>query len=114
MNLHLQPKQFLFLYNCLKKYERDFLSVDDDETFESVKSLFENVILGAFEEIEIKALSTGFDKWVKSETNKIQGLEDELKKIKDAIPQDTLINKLTPVKTVVEKQTTKGRPRKKK
>ena len=114
MNLHLQPRQFLFIYNALKRLDKeyDFVGSEDADVFDSTKALFEGTILEAFEDIEMKALSTGFDKWVKSETNKIKGLEDELKKIKETVPQEALANKFFPVK----KDTTAkpGRPRKKK
>lgn len=117
MNLHLQPTQFLFLYNSLKRLEKEFMDPEEEEVFISTKQLLENVILGAFEDIEVKALSSGFDKWVKSEKNKIQGLEEELKKIKEVVPQEVLIGKLTPVEKEKEqlfKPLTKGRPKKRK
>lgn len=109
MNVNLQPRQFLFLYNSLKRIEIDFMDPEEEEVFNSTKQLLENFILDMFEEAESKALATGFDRWVKSETNKIQGLEESLKKIKETIPQEALTAKFTPVK----KDTVRGRPKKK-
>lgn len=90
MNINIQPKQFLFIYNCLKRQEREYFSVDEEDLLESVKTLFEDAILDSFKTVEAQAFSTGFDKWLKSETNKIQGLEDELKKIKENVPPEAL------------------------
>lgn len=112
MNLHLQPRQFLLLYNCIKKYELEFMNPEDEEVFDSVKKSIEDAIIGAFENLEARALATGFDKWVKSEKNKIQGLEEELKKIKETVPRDELVKKFVPLTAKTNKHV--GRPRKSK
>jgi hypothetical protein len=109
MNLHLQPKQFLVLYNCIKKYENDVYYDDEEaEIFKSVKVSLEEAIISAFERLESQTTATYFDKWVKSEKNKIQGLEKELEKIKETVPTQELLTKFQPVKP--DRQ--KGRPKK--
>jgi len=110
MNLHLQPRQFLVLYNCIKKYENDIFDEEEAELFRSVKDSLEGAIIGAFERLESQANATYFDRWVKSEENKIQGLEKELEKIKETVSPQELLSKFQPVK--VEKL--KGRPKKNK
>ena len=112
MNLHLQPRQFLMLYNCIKKYELEFMNPEDEEVFDSVKKSIEDAIIGAFENLEARAQSSGFDKWVKSETNKIQGLEEELKKIKEIVPREELVKKFVPLSNKTNKHV--GRPKKSK
>ena len=107
MNINLQPKQFLFIYNCLKRQEREYCSAEEDDLLESVKSLLEDVILDSFKTVEAQAFSTGFDKWLKSETNKIQGLEDELKKIKENVPQEALLSGFTKATKNVVRSTRK-------
>lgn len=111
MNLHLQPKQFLLLYNCIKRYENEYLSPNDQEAFDSVMQTLESAILDAFENLEARAAVTGFDKWVKSETNKIQGLEEEIKKIKETTSPDALLSMFAPVKKNISSRA--GRPKKK-
>jgi hypothetical protein len=108
MNLHLQPKQFLALYNCIKKCENDIFDEEEAELFRSVKDSLEDAIIGAFERLESQANASYFDKWVKSEKNKIQGLEKELEKIKEAVPSQELLSKFQPVKV----DRPKGRPKK--
>lgn len=112
MILNFQPKQFLLLYNCIKNNENHFRDREEEEIFISVKKAMEDAIVGAFESLESKDLSTGFDKWIKSETNKIQGLQAELDKLKETVPQEVLINKLKPVKKDVPVKI--GRPKKNK
>ena len=109
MNLHLQPKQFLVLYNCIKKYENDVYYDDEEaEIFKSIKTSLEEAIISAFERLESQATATYFDKWVASEKNKIEGLEKELERIKETVPQQELLSKLQPVKLPRQK----GRPKK--
>jgi hypothetical protein len=86
--------------------------MEEEETYKSVKKAMEDAIVGAFESLELKELSTGFDKWIKSETNKIQGLQTELDKIKESIPQEVLVNKFKPVKKDMPVKI--GRPKKNK
>lgn len=98
MNLNISSKQFLFLYNSLRRIERDFMDVDEDELFRSTKQLLEDVILDVLDDAETKTRSTGFDKWVRSETSKIRDLEDELNKIKETTANEALVNMFNPVK----------------
>jgi hypothetical protein len=60
-----------------------------------------------------KTVTTGFDKWLKSETNKIKDLEDEIKKINESIPREELIKKFVPASSS-SRNKQKGRPRKSK
>jgi len=117
MNLNLQPKQFLFIYNCIKKSEKEHLhdiDLDSYELYESVVSIFENAVIHAFEEMESKAKATGFDKWLKSEKNKIQGLEEEIKQIQESVKPSELLSNFKKVSENKATKTTKvGRPRKK-
>jgi hypothetical protein len=117
MNINLQPRQFLFIYNCIKKSEKEHLhdiDIDSFELYESVVNVFENEVIHAFEEMENKVKATGFDKWLKSEKNKIQGLEEEIKKIQESVKPSEFISNL---KRVPVNKTTPpakvGRPRKK-
>jgi len=109
MNLHLQPKQFLVLYNCIKNYENHCYDLDEEETLRTLRSLIETAIVDAFERIENQSTATAFDKWIKSEKNKIEGLENELEKIKESIPKDELVKKFTPV---AKDKKPAGRPKK--
>lgn len=97
MNLHLQPRQFLVLYNCIKKYELEYMPLEDQEIFESIKQSLEDAIIGAFENLESRAQANGFEKWLKSETNKIEDLQAELTKIKDTVPKEELVKKFSPI-----------------
>ena len=112
MNLQVQPKQFLFLYNCLKKYERDFLSVEEEDSYSELIELLENHIINTLEDVDSKVKLSGFDKWLKSESNKIQGLEDELKKIKETTSDQSLLEMIKPVKKDIEVKKVRGRKRK--
>jgi len=114
MNLNLQPKQFLFIYDCIKKCEKDYvhdIDLDSYELHESVKNVFENAIIQAFEEMETKAKVSGFDKWLKSEKNKIEGLEEEIKKIQESVKPSELLQKFrkVPENKLISKV---GRPKK--
>ena len=117
MNINLQPRQFLFIYNCIKKSEKEHLhdvDIDSFELYESVVNVFENEVIHAFEEVENKIKATGFDKWLKSEKNKIQGLEEEIKKIQESVKPSELISKFKKVPANKTTPTAKvGRPRKK-
>lgn len=112
MNLQLQPKQFLFLYNCIKKYEKEFMYTEEEQLHKELLDLLENHILGVFEDIESRKKMTGFDKWLKSETNKINGLEDELKKIKESVPQEELLKNFKNTESKKSLSKKQGRPKK--
>lgn len=114
MNLYVQPKQFLFLYNSIKKLESEYMSDSDQNLYDDLLNNFENLIVGAFEDIDSREKLTGFDKWVKSETNKIKDLEDELHRIKVEVPQGDLLKKFTNIKVKQVQKQKKGRPRKSK
>lgn len=103
MILQLSPQELLMLYKAA-------LSSKELSTSSEVTAKIENILLSSLEESWQKNLSTGFDKWLKSETNKIQELEDELKKINDAIPQGELLKKFVPSSSSNRRQ--KGRPKK--
>ena len=113
MNLHLQPKHFLFLYNCLKRCEREYLNLSEEDLLNEVVEQFENLIVGTFEDIDSNVKMTGFDKWLKSETNKIKELEVELDRIKDSVSPEDLRKKFKSV-TPDSLRTKKGRPKKNK
>jgi hypothetical protein len=98
MIFNLQPRQFLLLYNCIKAQESEYRHVDEEAVYVSVKEALEGAIIGAFENLEMRGLATGFDKWIKSETNKIEDLQTELTKIKETIPQEVLVSKFKPLK----------------
>lgn len=109
MNLHLQPRQFLVLYNCIKNYENQtYISKEEEEVLMTLKTALEDAIIGAFERIESQSNASAFDKWIKSEKNKIEGLEKEIEKIRETVPQQDLVTKFQPVK----RERTKGRPKK--
>ena len=101
MILQLSPQELLILYKAT-------LSSKELSASSEVTTKIENILLDSLEESWQKSLSTGFDKWLKSETNKIQELEDELKKIKETVPGENLVKKFVPVK----KDRQKGRPKK--
>jgi hypothetical protein len=101
MILQLSPQELLVLYKAV-------LSSKELSASSEVTAKIENILLDSLEESWQKNLTTGFDKWVKSETNKIQGLEDELKKIKETIPREDLVKRFVPVK----QNRQKGRPKK--
>lgn len=101
MILQLSPQELLILYKAT-------LSSKELSASSEVTAKIENILLDSLEESWQKSLSTGFDKWIKSETNKIQELEDELKKIKETVPGENLVKKFVPVK----KDRQKGRPKK--
>lgn len=101
MILQLSPQELLTLYKAM-------LSSKELSASSEVAAKIENILLDSLEESWQKNLSTGFDKWIKSETNKIQELEDELKKIKESVPREDLVKKFVPVKQ--DRQ--KGRPKK--
>lgn len=112
MNLHLQPKQVIILYNCIKTYESQYsyCNEEEGELLNALKVSVEDAIAGAFEKLELQASTTAYDKWVESEKSKIEGLEKELEKIKESVPVKELIKKFQPVKV----QKAKGRPKKSK
>lgn len=116
MNINLQPKQFLFIYNCIKKCEKDLshdIDLDSYGLCESVVNIFENAVIQAFEEMENKAKATGFDKWLKSEKNKIEGLQEEIKKIQESVKPSELVSKFNKIpenRTILTKKV--GRPKK--
>jgi len=99
--LQLSPQELLFLYKVTLLSRESSVSI-------GVTTKIENILLDSMEKSWQKSLTTGFDRWVKSESNKIEGLEDELKKIKETIPRDDLTKKFVPVKQ--DRQ--KGRPKK--
>ena len=101
MILQLSPQELLALYKAMLSSKELSASAD-------VVMKIENILLDSLEESWQKNLTTGFDKWVKSETNKIQGLENELRKIKETIPRDDLTKKFVPIK----QDRKKGRPKK--
>lgn len=101
MILQLSPQELLVLYKAA-------LSSKELSASSEVTAKIENILLDSLEESWQKNLTTGFDKWVKSEKNKIQGLEDELKKIKETVPREDLIKRFVPVK----QNRQKGRPKK--
>ena len=101
MILQLSPQELLALYKAA-------LSSKELSASSEVTAKIENILLDSLEESWQKNLTTGFDKWVKSEKNKIQGLEDELKKIKETVPREDLIKRFVPVK----QNRQKGRPKK--
>lgn len=103
MILQLSPQELLSLYKALL-FSND--TIPPHDLIEKV----EEIILSSLEESWQKSLVTGFDKWVKSETNRIEKLEDELKKINDTIPRDELLKKFVPSSASNRRQ--KGRPRK--
>jgi hypothetical protein len=101
MILQLSPQELLALYKAA-------LSSKELSASSEVTAKIENILLDSLEESWQKNLTTGFDKWVKSEKNKIQGLEDELKKIKETVPREDLVKRFVPVK----QNRQKGRPKK--
>lgn len=101
MVLQLSPQELLFLYRVTLLSRESPVSI-------GVTTKIENILFDSMEKSWQKSLTTGFDRWVKSESNKIEGLEDELKKIKETIPRDDLTKKFVPVKQ--DRQ--KGRPKK--
>ena len=88
----------------------------EEDLHNELLELLESHILSAFEDIDSREKMTGFDKWLKLETNKIKGLEDELKKIKDSVPQEDLRSMFNKLPEDYSKQSLKpkkkGRTRK--
>lgn len=105
MILQLSPQELLSLYKSL------LLSNDTIPPHDLIEKV-EDILLSSLEESWQKSLVTGFDKWVKSETNRIEKLEDELKKINNTIPRDELRKKFVPSSDSNSRK--KGRPRKSK
>jgi hypothetical protein len=102
--LQLSPQELLALYKTV-------LLSNDVVPHQDLVAKIENIMLSSLEDSWQKAVTTGFDKWLKSETNKIKDLEDEIKKINESIPREELIKKFVPASSSRNKQ--KGRPRKK-
>ncbi len=79
MNLKLNPKQFLAVYNSLNRESaHDILNNEIHE----VLQLMEEKILSTFERLEEETNSNKFSKWFEAEQEKITSLEAELNDIK--------------------------------
>ena len=106
MMLQLSPQELLDLYKAV-------LLSNDSVSRHDILMKIEHIMLSSLENSWQKTVTTGFDKWVKSETNKIKDLEDEIKKINESIPREELIKKFVPASSS-SRSKQKGRPRKSK
>jgi len=79
MNLKLNPKQFLAVYNSLNRESaHDILNNEIHE----VLQLMEEKILSTFERLEEETNNNKFSKWFEAEQEKITSMEAELNDIK--------------------------------
>lgn len=110
MIVQLKPNQILLLLDAVKHYALSSdISLDEQDDLQVLRGNLESVVIDALESVESKAQAAGFDKWVKSETNKIQGLAEELKKINETVPAADLLKKFSQVSSK-----SSGRPKKNK
>ena len=96
MIVHLKPKQILLLLDAVKHYGlSNDITLEEQDDLLVLRDNLEAVVLDALDSVESKVQSTGFDRWVKTETNKIQGLAEELKKINETVPATDLLKKFS-------------------
>lgn len=82
MNLQLNSKQVLALYQLLKDHvDYDVSDPDKFDALDSIRSSIEDFIIVALERVEAEANTNKFSKWVATEKTKINKLEEELKEI---------------------------------
>lgn len=100
MVINLTPEQFLSLYKTLNAHVTggSFSSDSDDiDDVESILTSMEDNLLELLHKKEGERISTGFDKWFESEKTKVEGLEEELEKIKKDVPNETLLDAFKPL-----------------
>jgi len=108
MILRLNSQEFVSLYRAalaVPTVERD---VDLDESVRKMEEVLHSA-LGALDDRESMS---GFDRWVESEKNKIEGLQEELDHIKETIPREVLVAQLKPLtKEKSKRRKSRGRPK---